>query len=144
MGNVSSSDGRERLMYNKEYTEFIFKAMTPVFKAILSEKIKDYEPEFVKKEEYRENGKLKGLFIYFICDGVVWILETQNISKNKFFFVKHFRKIFKDKSINVVKVMVQKLNKKVFKFYIKLGFKIIEENGFNACLEYIRIDNVRD
>lgn len=122
----------------KEYTNFIFKAMTPVLKNILYEKIKTYDLDFVKTFEYREKGILKGLLIYFDDENTRWILEGVNMSNKGSIFVKYFKKMLQDKNIKIFKVIVQRLNKRVLNFYLKIGFSIIEENNINIALEYRR------
>jgi hypothetical protein len=138
MGYVSTNNDRKRIVDSEKYVDLIFESMTPVFKDILKNKIKEYEPDFIKKIEYIEDEELKGLLVYFIDNKTCWLLEGHNLSKNKFFLYKFIRNFIKDKNIEIFKVTIQKINKKIFKFYLFLGFQIVAEDKNNIVLEYRR------
>lgn len=121
-----------------EISDFIFEANKNIFKKILEEKCKEYEPEFVKKIMIYEYNKLMGIVIYFDWENIRYILEGHYLGLNKFVFFKNWRNLFRDKNINIFKSTIQKSNTKIVKFYSKMKFKIIAQDEFNLYLEYRR------
>ena len=118
-----------------EISDILFEANTPTIKKILRIVCDEYETnsKYCVKKIY-EDIKLVGFWVYSDEeDGYRNLLEGHYIGSNHFMALRMFREMTKG-SLKL-KAKVQKANERVWKTYLKIGFKITDEDQGNYFLK---------
>jgi hypothetical protein len=115
--------------------EILFKANIPTLKKIFANVCHEYEtnPKYRVKKIY-EDLKLVGFWVYVDeDDGYRNLLEGHYIGKNRCMALKMFREM--TFGATKLRAKVQKVNDRVWKTYLRIGFKIVQEDLGNYILQ---------
>ena len=118
-----------------DISELLFEANTSIIKKMFENICNEYElnPKYHVKRTYEEN-KLVGFWVYEDeADGYRNLLEGHYIGKDRFMALKMYKEM--SKGISKLRAKVQKVNDRVWKTYLRIGFKIIVDDGINYLLE---------
>ena len=116
-----------------EVSDLIFQATTPVFKKIIEDKSKEYETGHKIMKIYDSKSVLVGLCVYHDFDNIRFLDEAHYIGKNKYMALRMYKWVTNTK--NKLSLTVQKANSRMYEFYKRMGFKVIDENAANFLLE---------
>ncbi len=83
-----------------------------------------------------ENEELKGFFCYYDTDEYRMLEAGYYIGENPYTTLKMFKKM--KQGASVLRAFIQKPNEKVWRTYLRIGFKIIDEDLNNYLLEWRR------
>lgn len=118
-----------------EIEDILFEANIQTLKKIFHDICKEYEtnPEYHLERTY-ENGRLVGFWVYRDDkDGYRNLLEGHYLGNNPFMAIRMYKKM--THGIDRVRAKVQKVNERVWKTYLKIGFKIVNEDLGNYLLQ---------
>lgn len=113
-----------------EIADIIWETMSKHIKVILEDVCDTYEKDTkFHIKQFREEGKLKGVCIYHDAGGIRWLDEAHYLGNNTWIALKMWK--WMTKNAKILRIKALKVNKKMFDMYIRMGFKIIEED--NQC-----------
>ena len=118
-----------------DISDILLIANMPTIKKMLENVCSEYETnsKYHLKRIYEDN-KLVGFWVYEDeADGFRNLLEGHYIGNNRFMALKMFREM--SLGVTNLRAKVQKVNERIWKTYLRLGFKIVNDDGINYILE---------